>query len=47
MLGSENTGASGRRGYIKTKMVSASGIFLFSSALKSSRKAQEELLYFK
>ena len=36
-----------RRGFIKTKMATGSGVFLFSSALKSSRKAQEELLYFK
>lgn len=28
-------------------MATGSGVFLFSSALKSSRKAQEELLYFK
>ena len=28
-------------------MAAGSGVFLFSSALKSSRKAQEELLYFK
>ena len=28
-------------------MVTGNGVFLFSSALKSSRQAQEELLYFK